>query len=362
MCLITMLHSMPFIKMQPQQRRFIHRSPVLHLKLRLLRRSANRAHLTIPNVSFTLETFSYADCVEKFRFTKTTLRSLANFLRIPARVVTAERTACSAVEALCILLRRFAVPDRWSDLMSMFGRSRSGLYNIFLHVLDHIHNEFANIIFLDRIGAKLADFSQAIVDKGGEVENVWAFIDETVRECCRPGGDERQRCVFNGHKRRHAVKYQTLVTPDGIIAHAFGPIEGRRHDLTILRQSNLESVIGMDGRFGGFVVYGDPAYGYSDQLASPFGGARLTAAQREVNKSMSRVRISVEWSFGQVVQYWPIVDYKKKMRIGKSPISKMYKVAVLLTNCITCDRGRNTNSVYFGLPPPSLEEYLHVNM
>ncbi|ETV67595.1 hypothetical protein H257_16194 [Aphanomyces astaci] len=244
--------------MQPLQRRFIHRSPVpLRLKLRLLRRSANRAHLTIPNVSFTLETFSYADCVEKFRFTKTTLRSLANFLRIPARVVT----ACSAVEALCILLRRFAVPDRWSDLMSMFGRSRSGLCNIFLHVLDHIHNEFADIIFLDRISAKLADFSQAIVDKGGEVENEWAFIDGTVRECCRPGGDERQRCVFNGHKRRHAVKYQTL-----------------------------------------------------------------------------------------------------KMRIGKSPISKMYKVAVLLTNCITCDRGRNTNSVYFGLPPPSLEEYLHVNM
>ncbi|RHY84667.1 hypothetical protein DYB35_014145, partial [Aphanomyces astaci] len=65
--------------------------------------------------------------------------------------------------------------------MSMFGRSRSGLCNIFLHVLDHIHNEFADIIFLDRdrISAKLADFSQAIFDKGGEVENVWAFIDGT---------------------------------------------------------------------------------------------------------------------------------------------------------------------------------------
>ncbi|ETV89967.1 hypothetical protein H310_15194 [Aphanomyces invadans] len=55
---------------------------------------------------------------------------------------------------------------------------------------------------------------------------------------------------------------------------------------------------------------------------------------------MSRVRISVEWSFGQVLQYWTIVVFKKKMRIGNSPISKMYKVAVLLTNCVTCDRVR----------------------
>ncbi|KAF0706797.1 hypothetical protein AaE_013942 [Aphanomyces astaci] len=243
----------------------------------------------------------------------------------------------------------------------MFGRSQSGLCNIFLHVLDHIHNEFDEIIFLDRdrISAQLVEYSNAIIAKGGEVQNVWAFIDGTVRECCRPSGDERQRTVFNGHKRRHAVKFQSLVTPDGIISHAFGPIEGRRYDLTILRQSNLENVLADDDRFGGFVVYGDPAYGYSNHLASPFGGARLTDAQRVVNKSMSRVRISVEWSFGQVVQYWPIVDYKKKMRIGNSPIAKMYKVAVLLTNCITCDRGQNTNSVYFGMMPPSLEAYLH---
>ncbi|KAH9106569.1 hypothetical protein LEN26_014517 [Aphanomyces euteiches] len=194
---------------------------------------------------------------------------------------------------------------------------------------------------LDResISAQLRAFSQAITNKGGEVENVWAFIDGTVSECCRP------------------VKFQTLVTPDGIIAHAFGPIEGRRHDLTILRESNLERLIENDSRFNGFVIYGDPAYGYSDQLASPFGGARLSYAQQQVNRSMSKVRINVEWSYGQILQYWPIVDYKKKLRIDTSPIAKMYKVAALLTNFITCDRGQNTNSAYFGISPPSLQVY-----
>ncbi|ETV71712.1 hypothetical protein H257_13142 [Aphanomyces astaci] len=111
----------------------------------------------------------------------------------------------------------------------MFGRSLSGLCNIFLHVLDHIYSNFAEIIFLDRdrISTKLHELSQAVVAKGTEVHNVYAFIDRTVRECCRPEGNERQRTVYNGHKRRHAVKYQTLVTPDGIIAHTFGPIEAK---------------------------------------------------------------------------------------------------------------------------------------
>ncbi|ETV90437.1 hypothetical protein H310_14781 [Aphanomyces invadans] len=185
----------------------------------------------------------------------------------------------------------------------MFGRSRSGLCNI-LHMLDLIYSNFAEIVYLDRdrICTKLMEFSQAVMAKGAEVENVWAFIDGTVRECCRPDGNERQRTVFNGHKRRHAMKYETLVAPDGTIAHAFGPIEGRRHDLVISRQSNLENIIANNDQFRGFVVYGDPAYGYSNQLASPFGGACLTDPQKQVNKSMSRVRISVEWSLGQVLQ------------------------------------------------------------
>ncbi|ETV64058.1 hypothetical protein H257_18998 [Aphanomyces astaci] len=209
--------------MHPEQQRLIHhsRGPLL-LKFALLHRRGYSTQLTIPNVSFTLDTFTDADYLPKFRFSMSTLQSLVTFLRIPPRVVTPERTTCSGVEALCILLRRFAVPDRWSDLITIFG-------NIFLHVLDHIYSNFAEIIFLDRkrISLKLHEFSQAVVAKGAEVHNVWD--------------------VYNRHKRRHAVKYQTLVAPDGIIAHAFGLIEGRRPDLTILRHTWKMILLGMLG-------------------------------------------------------------------------------------------------------------------
>ncbi|ETI30415.1 hypothetical protein F443_22465 [Phytophthora nicotianae P1569] len=36
----------------------------------------------------------------------------------------------------------------------------------------------------------------------------------------------------------------------------------------------------------------------------------------------------------------------------------MYRVGVVMTNCITCFRGGNTASDYFGVKPPSIAEYL----
>ncbi|KAG3140636.1 hypothetical protein PI124_g16714 [Phytophthora idaei] len=76
--------------------------------------------------------------------------------------------------------------------------------------------------------------------------------------------------MYNGHKRSHAVKYQSVVTPDGMIVHLFGPAESRAHDLTLLEDSALESTISSDRRFRGYLLYGDPAYGQTDAFASPF--------------------------------------------------------------------------------------------
>ncbi|DAZ94199.1 TPA: hypothetical protein N0F65_000426 [Lagenidium giganteum] len=58
-------------------------------------------------------------------------------------------------------------------------------------------------------------YADAIFDAGGSMQNVWAFMDGTVRGICRPKNHLRQQSVYNGHKRKHALKYQTLTTPDG---------------------------------------------------------------------------------------------------------------------------------------------------
>ena len=48
-----------------------------------------------------------------------------------------------------------------------------------------------------------------------------------------------QRAVYDGHKRVHSLKCQSVVAPNGMIANLFCPVEGRRHDAAMLTMSGL---------------------------------------------------------------------------------------------------------------------------
>ena len=76
------------------------------------------------------------------------------------------------------------------------------------------------------------------------------------------------------------------------------------------------------------------------------------------NQSMSALRVSVEWIFGDVINYFKFMDFKKNLKIGLSQVGKMYIVSAILRNGLTCLYG-NTTSKFFELEPPSLQEYFH---
>ena len=77
---------------------------------------------------------------------------------------------------------------------------------------------------------------------------------------------------------------------------------------------------------------------------------------RAYNKSMSAVRTSVEWTFGDI-NYFKFLDLKKKLKDSSSQMGKMYVVCAILQNALTCMYG-NTTSQFFNLDPPHLNEYL----
>ena len=41
---------------------------------------------------------------------------------------------------------------------------------------------------------------------------------------------KNQGVMYNGHKRVHAIKVQSVVTPNGLNANLSGPFESKRHD------------------------------------------------------------------------------------------------------------------------------------
>ena len=103
-------------------------------------------------------------------------------------------------------------------------------------------------------------------------------------------------------------------------------------------------------------IYGDPAYPLRVHLQAPFRDGIITPEMRNFNTSMSSVRVSVEWLFRDIVNYFKFMDYKKNLKINLSAVGKMYTVCALLQNARTC-LYRNQTSNYFGLDPPSIEEY-----
>jgi hypothetical protein len=76
---------------------------------------------------------------------------------------------------------------------------------------------------------------------------------------------------------------------------------------------------------------------------------------------MSSVRESVEWSFGRLKVLWPTLAYEKKQKVRQATIGRSFLVGCLLSNCHCClQPSGNQISMFFGLNPPSIEEYLGI--
>lgn len=98
----------------------------------------------------------------------------------------------------------------------------------------------------------------------------------------------------------------------------FGIAEGRKHDSGMLADSGLLPVLEQQAVSPGgqrMCHYGDPAYPLRVHLQGPFRNANLTPQMVAFNKSMSEVRVSVEWMFGDIATYFKFMDFKKNLKI-----------------------------------------------
>ena len=70
--------------------------------------------------------------------------------------------------------------------------------------------------------AALQTYSDCVQLMGAPLDNCFGFIDGTVRPIARP--DQSQWVMYNGHKRVHSIKFQSVAIPNGLIAHLHGPV------------------------------------------------------------------------------------------------------------------------------------------
>jgi hypothetical protein len=108
-------------------------------------------------------------------------------------------------------------------------------------------------------------------------------------------------------------------------------------------------------------VYGDGGYAVNAHLISPYPELGINGSKQRFNESLSKLRVSVEWTFNYVVSLFGFFDYKRHQKVFLHPIGTYYRVAVVLANCHTCMRQSNEISQKFRLLPPSIHEYLRGN-
>jgi nuclease HARBI1 len=142
--------------------------------------------------------------------------------------------------------------------------------------------------------------------------------------------------MYSGHKRCHGIKFQSIVTPDGLFASMYGSVNGNLHDSFLLSTSGLlDKLWSFMPDLPGTVVfslYGDPAYPQSIYI---FGGYKnpLNGSTHALwNTTMSKVCEVVEWGFADILSQCSFLDFRAGMKVFRRPVAKYYNVGAFLVN------------------------------
>ena len=321
----------------------------------------------------TIKDFNDAECLANFRFRKQELFKLADMLYprlLPflsfansGCVIVDNRYTSPYETCLLVLLFRLSYPHRISpDMEKFFGMRKSHISATLITFGESMcclsKPYLTNLsIWQQRIPL----YSQLIRSKLGvlDARNIWGFLDATIRPTCRPL--YYQQTIYTRYKRCHGLKFQSIVTPDGMIASLLGPFSSKTHDARIFRESGLfdrlREMMPVGVGEAVYCLYADSAYALSAWIMHGYINPQANSPEADFNVRMSSARIAVEWGYKNVTQLWQFLDFRRQMMVFKTPVAQLYIVAAFLTNLRCCFYG-NQQSDYFGATRMSVEEYL----
>lgn len=339
----------------------------------------------------TIDSLRDDQCHMYFRFeTREKLRRVYRAFQFPTMFKDREKHKYSGEEVFLVGLYRMRNASTlaaacWEHFFGLTYIQVSSMFQLFLRfmVLNWGYLLTNNVAFwLPHLPVFAAAIRDKLAEKGVDIPHpqlpggfsVFAFIDNTMNSTCRPGGGPArdgtnsprnnpliQRAFYNGWKKLHALKWQTVDLPNGMNFHVWGPCSGRHNDLESLEFSQLNDIL-VDMQMGNLLqwkIYGDSAYIFvpDTHILARHNDEPNTEEKIAQNKAMSSCREIIEWDYGDLGRYWSLVDYKKVLKMRKMPVQDMYLVAMLLRNAYVTVSGGNT-SEYFNCLPPTLEAWV----
>lgn len=182
-------------------------------------------------------------------------------------------------------------------------------------------------------------YAESIHALGSLLDKCVNFLDFTeIQVCRRDGRGTMQKRIYSGHKRFYCLMHITLTVAGGLIISMHGSIEGRRHDLTILKESGwevtLESALRLDDEQ--HCNYVDAGLMLRPSLIVPFNQGTADHAETKFNTTMLTVRVSVNWKYKDLKQKYSFNDIKRLLKVRQATVDLFYKTSAMFWNIATC--------------------------
>jgi hypothetical protein len=147
------------------------------------------------------------------------------------------------------------------------------------------------------------------------------LVDATEQRIRRPKStpeQDTQRAYFSGKKKKHALKTQMAIAPDGRIQEVRASVPGATSALTLLRQTNtvarLTGGLMCDAGYQGLAKDHPEKLLYQAHRASR--GHPLTETQRAENRRLSHYRIKIEHVLAQLKIFQVLAQVYRHPREG----------------------------------------------
>lgn len=194
----------------------------------------------------TIDSFNESQCYRIFRCTNEELHRWFDCMGFPDEVVLDNGVKLTGEEVFLFGLHRYGYPGRLEDLAdAWYGREYTVWSRAFKWFNQFIVDNWLwkitdNMEFWkDRLADLAYKNGERYVAVSGERYDPYdfrtaLFIDCTVIATTRPGAGPTesgarknnyiQMAFYNGWKKHHGFKYQTLELPNGLAAHMFGSL------------------------------------------------------------------------------------------------------------------------------------------
>ncbi|RPB25637.1 hypothetical protein L211DRAFT_94321 [Terfezia boudieri ATCC MYA-4762] len=128
---------------------------------------------------------------------------------------------------------------------------------------------------------------------------------------------EDQQLYYSGHKGYHGIKYQSIMTPDGLISSLYGPEFSPKGDWKLWQELGVEQILrqvfapnpenDLEPK-DVLYLYGNPAYAPSYRIRAPYRAAIRGGGGR----------IVVEWGFANVLNQFTSGEWKRMQKVGQA--------------------------------------------